>query len=153
MGSVMNHVHQQTQIGAPVEPVFELLCQMDRQREWNPYMEHWHITGPIDQVGTTFDTMLDLIGQSTPYKSAVVEVVPRRLVHVRRDTAKGDSDWFYRLEPAGTGTLFSIDVDYGMEGTLAGVVDRYLYHNALDRAVRHMTQSFATVAASTLVPA
>lgn len=152
MSTVTNRVHQQTQIDAPVERAFEFLCRVDRQREWDTCMEHWHHTGPMDQVGTTFDTVLDLIGQCTPYTSTVVEAIPQRLIKVHRVTLKGSSDWAYRVEPAGAGTLFAIDVEYTMQGTFAGPVDRYLYHDALDRAVGQMTEHFARmVTASTPV--
>ncbi len=147
MNAVVNHVLHQVRVIAPVEHVFEFACRMDRQREWNPYMEYWHLSGPLDQVGTTFDCVLDLVGQSTSFKGSVVEASRKRLIHLRLITDKGAADWRYRFESAGDVTLFTIEVEYEREGVFAGLTDRFVFHGGLDRAVGDMAERFAQLAA------
>jgi len=143
----MNRIHQQVRIAAPVEHVWELACQVERQPEWNPYMDVGGFSGPVDKIGTTFDSTLKLLGQQTKSKGTVVEVEPLRLLHLHGVADNGGpSDWIYRFQPDGDGTLCSLDIDYEMQGVIAGVVDRLVFHGALDRATRHMAENFASVA-------
>ena len=142
----MSHIHQEIQVDAPIEHVFEFACQVDRQREWNPYIDLFNVSGPINVVGTTFDSHLNLVGQCISSKGAVVEVEPQRLIHIRVIEHRGASEWFYRFEPSGAGTRCSLDIEYEKEGMFGGVIDRLLFHGALDRAARHMAENFAALA-------
>lgn len=143
----MGQIHHQIRIDAPIEHVFELACRADNRRQWNPYMEWWHLSGPVNSVGTTFDSMLDLMGQATPSKAEVVEVAPQRLIHIHEVAHRGTTDWCYRFVPDRDGTTFAIDVEYEIPGVINGVIDRLLFHGALDRATRHMVDNFAAMAA------
>ena len=143
----MGHIHQEVRVTAPVEHVFEVACQVERQAEWNPYMDLENVSGPIDKVGTTFDSTMKLLGQQLKSKGTIAEVEPLRLIHIHGDADNGGtSDWFYRFQPDGGGTLCSLDIDYEIPGVVAGVIDRLVYHGALDRATRHMAENFASVA-------
>jgi ribosome-associated toxin RatA of RatAB toxin-antitoxin module len=145
----MRHIHQDVIIAAPIEHVYELARDVDRQREWNPYMETTDVSGPIDTVGTTFVSTLKLMGQTIRSRGTVVEAEPRKLIHVRGVADNGGtSDWFYRFEPYGTGAMITLDVDYEMSGALAAIMDLLVYHGALDRATRHMGENFAALAES-----
>jgi len=143
----MGHIHHEVRIAAPIEHVFALACQLERQPEWDPYMELRNVSGPIDKVGSTWDSTLKVLGHEFKSKGTVVEAEPRRLIHVHGVAENGGtSDWFYRFEPAGDGTLGSLDIDYEVPGVVAGVIDRLVYHGALDRATRHMSENFAALA-------
>lgn len=110
-------------------------------------MEVRSVSGPIDRAGTTFDSTLRLLGQSLEARSAVVEATPLRLIHIRgASESGGTSDWLYRFEPSGGGTFCTLDIDYEMPGVIAAVIDRLVYHRALDRATRHMAENFAALA-------
>lgn len=143
----MSHIHQEVRVAAPVEHVFELARQVERGAEWNPYMEIRNTSGPIDKVGTTFDSTMKLLGQQLTSKGTIVEAEPLRLIHIRGVGDNGaTSDWVYRFAPAGDGTLCTLDIDYEVPGAVAGVIDRLVYHGALDRATRHMAENFAALA-------
>ena len=143
----MRHIHQEARVQAPIEHVFGLAVQVDRQPEWNPYMEMRDWSGPVDKVGTTFDSTMKLLGQEIRSKSTVVAAEPLRLIHIHGVADNGGtSDWIYRFEPSGDTTLCTLDIDYEIPGTIAAIVDRLVYHGALDRATRHMAENFAAVA-------
>lgn len=146
MNAITNRVHQQIRVETPIAHAFELACQADRQREWNPYMEYFHVVEPLDHVGSTFDVVLDLVGQSTSCRGTVLDVSPPQSTHFRLVAEHETSDWWYRFEAIDGATLFSIEVAYEKEGVFAGVVDRLVYHGGLERAVRHMTENFAALA-------
>jgi Polyketide cyclase / dehydrase and lipid transport len=143
----MRHIHQEVIVAAPIDHVFGLACQVERQPEWNPYMELTGITGPIDTVGTTFSSTLRLLGQRFESKGTVVEAERPKLIHIRGMGDNGaHSDWVYRFEPYGSGTLCSLDVEYETPGALPLIMDLLVYHAALDRATRHMAENFAALA-------
>ena len=143
----MRHIHQDVLIDAPVRHVWALSCQVERQAEWNPYMDVRNVSGPLDRPGTTFDSTLKLLGQQVESKGTVVEVAPERLLHIHgTDDRGGTSDWYYRYEPMGDRTRCALDIDYEVAGTLAGVVDTLVYHRAIERAVRHMAENFRALA-------
>jgi carbon monoxide dehydrogenase subunit G len=144
--AVVSHIHQEVRVAAPIEHVFELACQVERQVEWNPYMELKNVSGPIDMAGTTFDSTMKLLGQQITSKGTIVEAERPRLIHIRGVADNGaTSDWVYRFEPAGDGTQCTLDIEYEVQGTVAGVMDRLVYHAALDRATRHMAENFAAL--------
>jgi hypothetical protein len=146
MNAVINRVHHQIRVDTSVQHAFEFACRVDRQREWNPYLELFRVSGPLSQVGTRFEAILDLVGQSTSYEGTVVEVTAPHLLGLHLEAAHGHVDWRFRFEPAGEGSLLTIEVEYEKQGLIAGVVDRLVYHNGLERAVRHITENFAALA-------
>jgi uncharacterized membrane protein len=150
MNAVVNHVHQQTRVETPVEDAFDFACQVDRQREWNPYLELFRVSGPVGAAGTHFEAILDLLGQSTPFEGSVVEAERPKVIHLYLKEAHGHADWRFRFEPAAQATLVTLEVEYEKEGALAGVVDRLVYHSALERAVRHILENFAALAPTKL---
>jgi len=147
----MGHVHQEILIEAPIGEVYELALDVNRQREWNPYMEVSNISGPVDQVGTTFDSVMHLLGVTTTSKGTVVAVEPMRLIHLRGQGDNGWSDWTYRFEPLGDATRCTLDVDYELTGRIGAALDRLVFHGAFERATRHMAENFKAVA-ETRVP-
>lgn len=143
----MGHVHQEARVNAPVEHVFELACNVERHAEWDPYMDVRNCSGPVDRVGTTFDSTMHLAGQTIESKGTVVEAEPLRLIRIRGIADNGGtSDWLYRFERSGEGTVCSVDIDYEMPGVVAAVIDRLVFHRALERAARHMSENFAALA-------
>ena len=146
MNGITNHVHQQIRVDTPIEHAFEFACQVDRLREWNPYLEFFRVTAPLDRAGTTFEAIIDLLGQSTNCQATVVDAARPEMIHLHFGAEHGASDWWYRFEPADGGTIFTIDVEYEKEGLFAGLVDRFVYHDGLARAVRHMVENFAALA-------
>ena len=146
MSAVVNRVHERVRVETPVEHAFEFACSVDRQREWNPYLELFRVSGPLSAVGTHFEAVFDLIGQSTSYEGTVAEATAPSLLHLHLSTEHNHADWQFRFEPVDGATMLMIDVDYEKEGLTAGIVDRFVYHAALERAIRHVAENFAAIA-------
>lgn len=143
----MGHVRHIQRVEAPIEDVWALSMRVDRLPEWNPYQDVEHLTGPLDQVGTAFDSTLRLLGQRLAAHCTVTQVDPGRLLRITSSSPEGASEWTYRYEQAGGGTLCALDIEYDLgHGPVAAVLDRLLFQHALERAVRHMAENFAAIA-------
>jgi hypothetical protein len=146
----VHHIHQQIEIDAPVEHAFELAGRAARHREWNPNKELFNVSGPLNVVGTTYDSILDLAATATPSKGTVVEVRQPQLVRIHETGGHDTSDWTYGFNQSGTKTTFSIDIDYERSGLLSGVVDRFVWHGALEKAVLKMVEHLKSLAEATV---
>jgi uncharacterized membrane protein len=146
----MGRVHVEGRVNAPVEHVFGVALEVDRIPDYNPYMEVRNVSGPLDRVGTTFDSTLKLLGHREESIGTVTEVEPNRLIHItgaNRD-GKAKSDWTYRFTPEGNETMVSLDVEYDVPGGKLGeAMDRLVFERAFERAMRHMAENFTELAA------
>jgi uncharacterized protein YndB with AHSA1/START domain len=144
----MGHVHTEMRVEAPVQHVFELATKVERISEYNHYLQIRNVSGPIDRVGTTFDSTLKLLGQAQDSKGTIVEVVPNRLIRITGETeAHAKSEWTYRFEPEGEATRCLLDVEYDAPGGVFGAaLDRIVFERAFERAMRHMAENFAAMA-------
>jgi hypothetical protein len=140
----MSHIHEDIWIEAPIEVVYGLFCDPSR----NPRLSVEdvavsNISGPMDQVGTTFDSTVRLPGIELTQRSLVTEVEPFRLIRVV--DAEGD-DVIYRFEPEGAGTRFSIDVEHAPAGAFGKIPLRVVVDGAIDRGLRRMDDRLKAMA-------
>jgi uncharacterized protein YndB with AHSA1/START domain len=148
------HIHQELQVAAPPERVFELVRDIEWLPAWNPHLEMRHVSGPLDRVGTTFDTTLKMLGLQFPGTGSVVEAEPGRLVHLRVDCTGahgGTSDWIYRFPPEGEGTRCSVDLGCTESGgamllMLERVFGRHALTKALERIAGQQLENLAALA-------
>ena len=140
-------MHQDTWIAAPVEEVFALYCDATRWRELAgaDMGEITSISGPIDQVGTTFEGTMRIAGRKISGTGRIVEVEPLRLVRVQA-AGPGTMGFVYRFEPEDNGTRFSADAEYEVTSALSKLVDKVVLHGYVDRAMRHMTARMKEIA-------
>jgi hypothetical protein len=126
----MSREHRDILIQAPVEDVVSVFRDTDR---WSGIrtlggMEHEmsNFSGPLDQVGASFDVRGHLAG--IPYKrtNTVVEVQPN-LIRVR---GSGNDEMVYRFEPEGGGTRLSIEYEMSSFDKL---LDKVVLHRAMDK--------------------
>jgi carbon monoxide dehydrogenase subunit G len=96
------------------------------------------VSGPIDQVGTTFEGTMRIAGRKITGTGRIVEVEPPRLVRVQA-TGPGAMGFVYRFEPDGNGTRFSADAEYEITSALSKLADKVVLHGYMDRAMRHLT--------------
>lgn len=143
---VRNHIHHDILIGAPVDEVFALYCDSKRWPELFPEGsgEITSVSGPIDQVGTTFEGTMRIAGVKGHGTMRIVEVQPQRLVRVQND--QGAMGFVYRFDPEGDGTRLSIDAEYGMTGPLGKLADKVVVHGYIDRSSRHMLERMKEIA-------
>jgi uncharacterized protein YndB with AHSA1/START domain len=137
----MAHLHQEILIAAPVERVFALFCDEQRMAEVKSIagMKHEmsNFSGPMDQVGTTFDVNWRIAGINGKSTNTVVEVVPNRLIRIRG--GDGD-DMSYRFEPEGGGTRASADDEYEMTNPFFKLIDKVVLRNAMDKGTREFLE-------------
>jgi pimeloyl-ACP methyl ester carboxylesterase/uncharacterized protein YndB with AHSA1/START domain len=133
-------IHQDIWIAAPVEEVFALYCDATRWRELvgADMGAITSVSGPIDQVGTTFEGTMRIAGRKITGTGRIVEVEPPRLVRVQA-TGPGAMGFVYRFEPDGNGTRFSADAEYEITSALSKLADKVVLHGYMDRAMRHLT--------------
>ncbi len=145
------HVHHERLVSAPIEHVFELTRDIEWLPGWNPNMEMRSVNGPLDRVGTTFETTLRMLGLQFAGKGSVVAADARRLVYIRVDCTEygGTSDWIYRFAPAGQATRCSIDIVCEESGTLVlleHIFGRPALQTALERVAQQLLDNLAALA-------
>ena len=136
------HVHQELQVAALPEHVFELVRDIEWLPAWNPHLEMRHVSGPLERVGTTFEATLKMLGLQFQGTGSVVEAEPGRLVHLRVDCTGahgGTSDWIYRFAPEVGNTRCSVDLGCAESGgAMLVMLDRVFGRPALTRALERI---------------
>ena len=132
----MNHFHDEVRIEAPLEHVWALFLDVSRWADWMPRRTTSAISGPPDEVGPTYVQSMQLKGREMPWTSAVVEVEPRRLIHVHSDY--GPSDSYFHFEPDGEATHLLIDSEYEVPDSMPGFLQDLMSTSWMERNVRRM---------------
>lgn len=153
----MGHVRLTGHVEAPIEHVFEMATRADRIPEYNPMMvEVSDVSGPLDQVGAQFRTVMRVGGRRIEGEVKVSQVERPTLITLT-GTAPGGGrlTWSRRFTPAGTGTSAVVELDYELPGGLiGGLADRLFFEKAIEREARHSLENFnEIVAAEVLQPA
>jgi uncharacterized protein YndB with AHSA1/START domain len=127
---VMSHVKLDILVEAPVEDVVAVFRDTERWSEIKTLggMQHEmsNFTGPLDQVGSTFDVKGHIAG--IPYKrtNTVAQVEPN-LILIR---GSGNDDMYYRFEPEGSGTRVSIEYEMS---SFDKALDKVVLRGAMER--------------------
>ena len=146
----MDHMREEIRIEAPVEHVWELLCDTSRWRDWNPREETSDWSGPYDRVGTTYVESFKMFGFEMKQTNTVLEVEPLLLIHEHTD--QGPMDNYFRFEREGDATRVILESDYEMPGHIPGFLKTVLTKSFMERNVRHILEDFKALAEAT-VPA
>jgi carbon monoxide dehydrogenase subunit G len=143
------HVHAERRINAPLEHVFEVVRDIEWLPGWNPYMEMRGVNGPLDRVGTSFETSIRMLGLQFSGRGTIVAAEPQRLIHIRADCTHygGTSEWIYRFAPAEESTCCSVDINCEASGVLA-MLDKLFGRPALQAALERMAQQLLVNLAS-----
>jgi carbon monoxide dehydrogenase subunit G len=140
----MSHIHEDIWIAAPAEAVFALYCDATRWRELGfEGAAFSNFSGPMDQVGTTFDVTASIATIERKGTNTVVEIEPNRLIRVR---GSGREDMIYRFEPEGDGTRFSCDAEYDATGVFYKLLDKVVLHRTMERATRQFNEKIKAMA-------
>jgi uncharacterized membrane protein len=141
----MGHIRISAHCEAPIEQVFELALDVKRIPEWDPFFhEIKNISGPPGQVGTSFDTVMKVLGRPIEGHMQVTEVErPRLVTLVGVAPGGGKLTWTTRFTPAGTGTDSENEVDYELPaGFLGEMADKLFAERAIERDMKHSTENF-----------
>jgi len=146
----MHHMHVETRIEAPVEHVWEFLCDTSHWDDWDPRHPHSDFSGPVDGVGTTWVESGKPMGFEMKQTYKVVEVEPQRLLHFHSD--QGPMEMYYRLDPDGDATRVIVESDYEIPSKMPDFFDDLIARGWVDR---YATQALADFKAhaETKVPA
>lgn len=141
----MGHIRISSHYDALIEHVFELALDAKRLPEWDPFFhEVKNISGPPGQVGSSFDTVMKVLGRPIEGHIEVTELErPRLVTLVGSAPGGGKLTWTTRYTPAGTGTDSETEVDYELPaGFLGEMADKLFAERAIEREMKHSTENF-----------
>jgi len=144
MGHIVNTIH----IDAPPERVFELGADARRLPEWNTsFVQVKDVTGPLDQVGARYTTVIKVAGRLLDGQWEVVRVEkPTYLETKGTAPAGGRATVISRNEPAGGGTDSTVELDYELPGGfLGGALDAIFVQRAMERDMKHTAENFKAI--------
>ena len=147
MGVVRHSYH----IDAPPERVWEVATAVDRIPEWNSsVVEVRDASARRAELGTTYRTLLRVVGQGAEARWQVTRAEPPHLLQVRGTSPTGvRATATNRFDAAGKGTLATVEVEYQIGGgflsQLAGAV---FAEQAVQREVRQSSEAFKALVES-----
>ena len=153
----MGHVLQTGRIDASPDRAFALAVDAARIPEWNSsVVDAKEITGSLDQVGSSYVSVLKLGGRPLESRWEVTRVErPRLLEFTGTAPGGGKAASTIRFEPAGEGTDITFEVEYELPGGFVGSMANKLFvERAIERDVKHSVENFRAICeAEVQVPA
>ena len=153
----MGHVLQTGHVDVAPDKAFALAMDAKRIPEWNSsVIEVKEITGPLDQLGSSYVSVLKLAGRPLEGRWEVSRVERPRLLELTGTAPGGGrATATNRFESAGSGTDVTIEIDYELPGRfLGGMADKLFVERAIERDVKHSVENFKAICeAEVQVPA
>ena len=125
----MGQITKSIEIDAPLDVCWALNADARRLTEWNPaILEVRDVSGPLDQVGTTYTGVIKAMGRRFDGRNEVVRVVPNTAVETR-GTGVGGAKARVTAEFARrpNGTKVTVSIDYELPGGLFGGLAEKLF--------------------------
>ncbi len=144
----MEHYEKEIRVEAPVEHVWAFYCDTSRWPDWMQGGTLSDISGPYDQVGTTYFGTMRLLGHEMKVTYTVTEVQPLKLIREHSDD--GPMDSIVRFEPDGGATRLIIEGDYEMPRMLPGFIKDLMKKGWMDRRMDNMLGDFKALAEATV---
>ena len=153
----MGHVLQTGHIDAPPDKAFALAIDAARIPEWNSSVtEVKEISGSLDQVGSSYVSVLKLGGRPLKARWEVIRVERPRLLEFNGTApGGGTATTKNRFESADGGTDLAIEIEYQLPGGfIGGMADKLFVERAIERDVKHSVENFKAICeAEVQVPA
>jgi uncharacterized membrane protein len=148
----MEHYATEIRIEAPIEHVWAFYCDTSHWADWMQGGTLSDISGPYDEVGTTYTGKVRFLGHEMKVTYKVTEVEPLKLIHERSDD--GPVDTVVRFERDGGATRLIIESDYEMPAHLPGFIKELAKKGWMNRRMDSMLGDFKALAEATVpVPA
>ena len=144
----MEHYRAEIRVEAPVEHVWAFYCDTSHWPDWMPGGTLSDISGPYDQVGTTYHAIARLLGHEMTVTYTVVEVEPLKLIREHSDD--GPVDTVVRFEPDGEATRLTVECDYEMPAHLPGFIKDLAKKGWMNRRMDQMLGDFKALAEATV---
>lgn len=153
----MGHILQTGHIDASPDRAFALALDAARIPEWNSsVIEVKEVTGSLDQVGSSYVSVLKLGGRRLEGRWEVSRVeAPRLIEFTGTAPGGGRATSNNRFESAGGGTDVTIEIEYELPGGfVGGMADKLFVERAIERDVKHSVENFKAICeAEVQVPA
>jgi uncharacterized membrane protein len=153
----MGHVRQTGHIDVPPEKAFAVAIEAARIPEWNSsVVEVKDVAGPLDQVGSSYVSVLKLGGRPLEGRWEVSRVErPRLLEFTGTAPGGGRATATNRFEAADAGTDVTIEIEYELPGGfVGGLADKLFVERSIERDVKHSVENFKAICeAEVQVPA
>jgi uncharacterized membrane protein len=153
----MGHILQTGHVDASPDRAFALALDAARIPEWNSsVIEVKEVTGSLDQVGSSYVSVLKLGGRRLEGRWEVSRVeAPRLLEFTGSAPGGGRATATNRFESAGDGTDLTIEIEYELPGGfVGGMADKLFVERATERDVKHSVENFKAICeAEVQVPA
>ena len=140
----MASVRREIEIAASPERVWEVLIDAERLPQYNvTIVEVRNPTGPLDQVGSSYDAVAKVYGRQIEGRWEVTDVIPlRRIAQVAAGPGGSQATVNGTIEPSGDGTRAAVEVDYQLPaGFLGEVANRLFIERSVERDVRHTLEN------------
>lgn len=124
-----NIVHE-VSISCPPGEVFALLADVERLAEFSHMtVEVRNGPGRALEVGDRFEQVVKILGVEVDTDWEVTEVQPDALIRLDgRSTANGRATLCHKIQPAGTGCVARIEIDYDPPfGVLGEIADKLVF--------------------------
>ncbi len=111
----MSRIRHVQRVEAPTDDVFRVATRIDRMPRWDRSVADLPGLPGVADEGTSWDGELRLAGHTIPMTATVLELARPTRLRIRWSSPGGC--WLERrvgFQPAGTGTLVSFEVDYGL---------------------------------------
>jgi uncharacterized membrane protein len=107
------------------------------------YEEITDVSGPPDQVGTTFNGVIKLLGRKMAGSGEVTGVERPRYIEVAGKGSGGTTNTVYRFSETASGTDAELELDYELPAGFFGkVADKLFVERSIERALRHSLENF-----------
>ena len=140
----MQHMHREMRIEAPVEHVWAYFGDVDHWQDWMPRRKTTDVSGPLDQVGTTYVQSMKLMGFEQKWTTEITEVQPPRLIRMHSDT--GPMDNTFRFDADGEATNLVLDSDYEWPGSMPDFLMDLMAKGWMERNMHRMFEDFKALA-------
>jgi uncharacterized membrane protein len=148
----MEHYRAEIRIEAPIEHVWAFYCDTSHWADWMQGGTLSDMSGPYDQVGTTYHATTRFLGHEMKVTYKVIEVEPLKLIREHSDD--GPVDTVVRFEPDGEATRLTVESDYEMPRMLPGFIKDLVKKGWMNRRMDQMLGDFKALAEATVpVPA
>lgn len=145
----MGRVRESIDIDAPLEVCWALNADAARLTEWNKsILEVRDVSGPLDQVGTTYTGVVKAMGRKFDGRNEVIAVEPMKSIEtagsgVGGAKAKVHVDFARR----GQGTRVTVTIDYELPGGLfGGIAEKLFATRQLEGDLRASNAGFKALA-------